>query len=228
MAFGVENAGLNQRTDRDHLGKDMTIQITGKNVDAGNAYQTYVADKIRVVLQKYIGRDVDSHIRLEKERGVFKTSCAVKLASGLLLEANGEGGDAYSSADDAVERLETRVRRYKSRLKSHSAATTGSQRRKGDIDARDYVVSVNDEDSEVEAGSNPLIIAETHRNIAEMTVSEAVMQLDVTEAPFMMFRNAAHGGLNVVYRRADGNIGWVDAEPTAAKGFNGSGNLSAR
>ncbi len=72
----------------------MTIQITGKNVDAGNAYQAYVAEKIRVVLQKYIGRDVDSHIRLEKERGLFKTSCAVKLASGLLLEANGEGGDA--------------------------------------------------------------------------------------------------------------------------------------
>ena len=85
MAFGVENAGLNQRQDRDQAGKDMTIQITGKNVDAGNAYQSYVADKIRVVLQKYIGRDVDRHIRLEKKRGGFKTSCAGKLASGLLL-----------------------------------------------------------------------------------------------------------------------------------------------
>jgi ribosomal subunit interface protein len=200
----------------------MTIQITGKNVDAGNAYQTYVADKIRVVLQKYIGRDVDSHIRLEKERGVFKTSCAVKLASGLMLEANGEGGDAYSSADDAVERLETRVRRYKSRLKSHSAATS-SQRRKGDIDARDYVVSVNDEEAGTEAGSHPLIVAETQRNIGEMAVSDAVMQLDVTEDAFMIFRNASHGGINVVYRRPDGNIGWIDAEPSSAAGVNGSG-----
>lgn len=206
----------------------MTIQITGKNVDAGNAYQTYVADKIRVVLQKYIGRDVDSHIRLEKERGVFKTSCAVKLASGLLLEANGEGGDAYASADDAVDRLESRVRRYKSRLKSHTAATASSQRRKGDIDARDYVVSVGEDDASEETGSHPLIIAETQRNIGEMTVSEAVMQLDVTEAPFMMFRNAAHGGLNVVYRRVDGNIGWVDADVSAPKALNGSGQSKAR
>lgn len=206
----------------------MTIQITGKNVDAGNAYQAYVADKIRVVLQKYIGRDVDSHIRLEKERGLFKTSCALKLASGLMLEANGEGGDAYSSADDAVERLETRVRRYKSRLKSHSAAADAAERRKGDINARDYVVSVAEDDVEEETGSHPLIIAETQRNIGEMSVSEAVMQLDVTEAPFMMFRNAAHGGLNVVYRRLDGHIGWVDAEPSAASRVDGTGQAKAR
>lgn len=193
----------------------MTIQVTGKNVDAGDAYQAYVGDKIRGVIQKYIGHDVDSHIRLEKERGVFKTSCSVHLASGLMLEAHGEGGDAYASADEAVHRLETRVRRYKGRLKSHSNGSA-SARKKNGIDARDYVVSVGDDPNADQIDSNPLIIAETPRNIGELTVSEAVMQLDLSESPFMIFKNAAHGGLNVVYRRPDGNIGWVDAEPALA------------
>ena len=199
----------------------MSIQVTGKNVDAGDAYTAYIGDKIRGVLQKYLARELESHIRLEKERGIFKTSCSVKLASGLLLEAHGEGGDAYSSADEAVHRLETRVRRYKGRLKSHSAAA-GAGRRKGGIDARDYVVSVGPDEEDDHTDVNPLIIAENQRNIGELTVSEAVMQLDVSEALFMIFRNAAHGGLNVVYRRKDGNIGWIDAETSAMPKVNGA------
>jgi ribosomal subunit interface protein len=192
----------------------MTIQVTGKNVDAGDAYQTYASDKIRGVLQKYISRDVDSHIRLEKERGVFRTSCSVRLVSGLLIEAHGEGGDAYASADEAVHRLETRVRRHKERIKSHSNGSS-SGKRKNSFAAPDYVVSVGDDSGADRSDGNPLIIAETARNIGELTVSEAVMQLDVSEAPFMIFKNAAHGGLNVVYRRPDGNIGWVDAQTSA-------------
>jgi ribosomal subunit interface protein len=200
----------------------MTLQITGKNVDAGDAYQGYVADKIRSVLKKYLGREVEGHVRLEKERGVFKTNCSVRLASGLLLEAHGEGGDAYSSADSAVERLETRVRRYKGRLKSHSSAASASTRRKGDIDARDYVVGVAEDEHHDETAAAPLIVAEAPHNIGELTVSEAVMNFDLTESPFMLFRNAAHGGINIVYRRKDGNIGWIDAEPSASARMNGS------
>lgn len=200
----------------------MTLQITGKNVEAGDAYQTYVTDKIRVVLKKYLGREVDGHVRLAKERGLFKTHCSVRLASGLLLEAHGEGGDAYASADNALERLETRVRRYKGRLKSHSAASAAASRRKGDIDARDYLVSVADEEAHQEPPANPLIVAEAPHSIGELTVSEAVMKFDLTEAPFLIFRNAAHGGINVVYRRADGNIGWIDAEPSSQSQVNGA------
>ena len=199
----------------------MTIQVTGKNVDAGDAYQAYASDKIRAVIQKYIGHDVDSHVRLEKERGLFKTSCSVKLASGLLLEAHGEGGDAYGSADEAVHRLETRVRRYKGRLKSHTNGSA-SERRKGSFDARDFVVSVAETDHSDHADAHPLIIAETARNIGELTVGEAVMQLDLSEAPFLIFKNAAHGSLNVVYRRQDGNIGWVDADQTDTGKLNGA------
>lgn len=198
----------------------MTIQITGKNLDAGDAFQTYANDKIHTVLQKYLERVPDGHVRLERERGLFKTTCSVRLTSGLLLEAHGEAGDAYSSVDSAAHRLETRVRRYKSRIKSHSSAAAAA-RRKVDTEARDYIVSLGEDDHSGHDDANPLIIAEGQRNIGHMAVSEAVMQLDLSEAPFMIFKNAAHGGLNVVYRRNDGHIGWIDAELPAPAKTNG-------
>ncbi len=164
-----------------------------KNVDAGDAFQTYAGDKIRAVLQKYLGREPDGHIRLERERGLFKTSCSVRLTSGLLLEAHGEGGDAYASVDAAAHRLETRVRRHKGRIKNHTSPAAAA-RRKVDIEARDHIVGLTDDDQPEHDDANPLIIAEGQRNIGHMTVSEAVMQLDLSEAAFMIFRNAAHGG----------------------------------
>jgi ribosomal subunit interface protein len=196
----------------------MTIKITGKNVDVGDAFQTYAGDKIRAVLQKYLAREVDGHIRLEREREVFKTACSVRLTNGLLLEAHGEGADAYGSVDSAAHRLETRVRRYKGRIKSHTSPAAAA-RRKVDIEATDHIVSLSDEDQPEHDEANPLIIAEGQRNISHMTVSEAVLQLDLSEASFMIFKNAAHGGLNVVYRRTDGHIGWIDADlpPLGAK-----------
>lgn len=199
----------------------MTIQITGKNLDAGNAFQTYAGDKIRAVLQKYLGREPDGHIRLERERGLFKTTCSVRLTSGLLLEAHGEGGDAYASVDAATHRLETRVRRHKGRIKKHSSAAA-TARRRADVEASDHVVSLADEDQPEQDEGNPLIIAEGQRNIGHMNVSEAVMQLDLSEAAFMIFRNSGHGGLNVVYRRGDGHIGWIDAELPLSSKPNGA------
>jgi ribosomal subunit interface protein len=190
----------------------MTIQITGKNLDAGNAYQAYAGDKIRSVLQKYLDSEPDGHIRLERERGLFRTTCSVRLGSGLLIEARGEGGDAYSSVDAARHRLEARVRRYKSRIKDH-VSSAAAARRQAATTAPDYVISVTDEEQPEQDAANPVIIAESERNIRYMTVSEAVMQLDLADAYFLIFRNAAHGGLNVVYRRSDGNVGWVDARP---------------
>lgn len=189
----------------------MTIKVTGKNVDAGDAYTSYISDKISAALSKYIGSSVAGHVRLEKERNQFRTSCSLKLGSGLIIEAHGEGADAYASADAAVGHLETRLRRHKRRLKSHHAPRNGASHR--DIAARDYTVRVGDHDDDDDSQANattPIIVAETVREISEMPVSEAVMRLDVTEKTFLLFRNASHGELNIVYRRADGNIGWID------------------
>lgn len=195
----------------------MTIQVTGKNVEAGDSYTAYISDKIATVLGKYIGPDITGHVRLEKERSFFRTHCSLRLRSGLVIEAAGDGGDAYASADTAVEHLETRVRRHKRRLKSHHHNGRDHHPAGIEVAAADYTVHLGQDEVDA-AGNNPVVVAESQRNIQEMPVSEAVMQLDVTEMPFLLFRNASHGELNVVYRRADGNIGWIDPKSGVSAG----------
>ena len=195
----------------------MKIQVTGKNVETSVAFQDYVSGKINGVLEKYVGIDLGGHVRLEKERGRFTTACSIRLATGLSLEAVGDGADAYASADAAVEHLEKRVRRYKRRLKNHHHGAAKQPFRE-DI-ALDYHVNLADEEPEgEEPGTGPVIVAETQRVVRELPVSTAVLQLDLTDEPFLVFSNAANGGINVVYRRRDGNIGWIDPAPTQGKG----------
>lgn len=200
----------------------MTIQITGKNVDAGTAFKEYVASKLPAAIEKYVGPDISGHLRLEKERGRFRSDCSIRLRSGLVLEAHGDADTAYASADAAIERLETRLRRHKRRLKNHHNGR-GSDGPVVSLNARDYTVSVDDEKDDDTSGAHPVIIAETERAIPELSVSAAVMQLDLSDRSFWVFRNAAHGGLNVVYRRGDGHIGWIDAGATSELGqINGA------
>ncbi len=187
----------------------MSIQVTGKNVDAGDAYSSYVADRLMAALDKYVGSQIAGHVRLEKERGRFRTSCSIRLKSGLLLEAQGGGNDAYASADTAVERLEKRVRRHKRRLKSHHHG--GKHRQTISASGgRDYVVELDDDNEATMDAAGPVIVAETEFQLRKLSVSEAVMQLDLTDDRFLLFRNAGNDAINVVYRREDGNIGWID------------------
>jgi ribosomal subunit interface protein len=194
----------------------MTLQVTGKNVEAGEAFKIYITDKLGDSLEKYIGPEISGHIRLEKERGRFRTDCSIRLKTGLLLESHGEGADAYASADAAVERMDKRLRRYKRRLKSHHNGRTNGHATP-EYAAPDYTVRADEDDIDVNQAlsEHPVIIAEAEREIKELAVSEAVMQLDLTDRSFLVFRNAAHGGLNVVYRRGDGHIGWIDAKSAA-------------
>jgi ribosomal subunit interface protein len=205
----------------------MTIQVTGKNVGTGEAFKGYVTDKISVVLDKYIGPELFGHVRVEKAKTGFLTSCSLRLKTGLLLEAQGEGADAYASADKALEHLEKRVRRYKRRLKSHHHGDVEAAR---ETATNKYVVQLEDEEAVDNVGgaahkaadTAPVIIAEAEGALKELSVSAAVMQLDLTDDAFLLFRNASHGRINVVHRRADGHVGWIDPEPQTAKhGMNG-------
>ncbi|MEQ1698035.1 MAG: ribosome-associated translation inhibitor RaiA [Hyphomicrobiaceae bacterium] len=197
----------------------MTLQVTGKNVEAGDAFKVYITDKLGDSLEKYIGPEISGHVRLEKERGRFRTDCSIRLKTGLLLESHGEGNDAYASADAAVERMDKRLRRYKRRLKSHHNGHARGQK-PDEVQANDYTVRADEDDIDVNEAlsEHPVIIAEAERSIKALPVSEAVMQLDVTDRAFLVFRNAGHGGLNVVYRRSDGHIGWIDAKETVLEG----------
>jgi ribosome hibernation promoting factor len=183
----------------------MTIQVTGKNLDVGEALRSYIQERIATTVEKYIGRTPTGHVRVEKDHGEFRTNCTVHLWQGLSLEAHGSAPDAHQSADRACERLEKRVRRYKGRLNRH-----GGHAARGETPATSYVLQSPQEGQEESDEDNPIIIAEAATVVHEMAVSDAVMQMDLSDQPFVLFRNATSGEINVVYRREDGNIGWID------------------
>lgn len=185
----------------------MELQITGKNLDVGEALRAYIVERIESTLDKYFGKGQSGHVRIEKERSAFRTDCSIQLRSGLSLQAHGEAADAYASADQALERLDKRLRRYKRRLKSHHGAPAA---RDPGMQAPYYVIDAGEDEQDNEDDGNPVIVAETQTVIRELPVSDAVMQLDLSEAQFIVFRNASHGRINVVYKRPDGNVGWID------------------
>ena len=204
----------------------MQVQVTGKHVDVGEALRTRVTDELSSSIAKYFDRDGGgADVVVSREGPAFRVDCAVTLATGQQLTTQGLGGDAHLAFDAALEKLSKRIRRYKNRLKSHH----GQQMAARQAENAAYVVFAEpdaddaEDESEGEAPSfpEPIVIAETERPIRSMTVSMAVMELDLAEAQTIVFRNAAHGGLSVVYRRPDGNIGWIDPERTRVR--NGSG-----
>jgi len=188
----------------------MQVQITGKNFDIGDSLRTHIAGRIEQISSKYFGERLHGHVSLDKEGHDFRTECYMHIDSGIDLHAHGKAGDAYASFDEAAEKLDKRLRRYKRRLSNHSKRHT--QPRPG-FDAASYVIASEDEKSPEPEELNPVIIAETKTTLRRLTVGEAVMQLDLVELPMLVFYNSGHGRINVVYRRPDGNIGWIDPEP---------------
>ncbi len=184
----------------------MAIQVTGKNLDVGEALRGYVQERVVQTVEKYVGHAPTGHVRIEKEHGEFRTDCTIRLWQGMSLEAHGTAPEAYQSADRACERLEKRVRRYKRRLKRRGAGETPRKQ----TPAASYVIQAAHEEHEERDEDNPIVIAEAKTMVHEMAVSDAVMQMDLSDRPFVVFRNVRDGEINVVYRRDDGNIGWID------------------
>ncbi|HEY0647537.1 ribosome hibernation-promoting factor, HPF/YfiA family [Phenylobacterium sp.] len=202
----------------------MQVQVTGKHVDVGEALRTRVTDELSTSIAKYFDRGGGADVVVSREGGAFKVDCAVTLASGQQLTTHGLGGDAHVAFDAALEKMSKRIRRYKNRLKSHHGQALAARQAESAayfvIASTDLDEEEGDEDHAAPGFTEPMIIAETEKPVRSMTVSTAVMELDLTEAQTIVFRNAAHGGLSVVYRRPDGNIGWIDPERT--KGRNGA------
>jgi ribosomal subunit interface protein len=190
----------------------MTLRISGKSISVGEALRDRVNDRTEEVLRKYFDGNYSGHITLSKDGFGFKTDCALHLDSGVTLEAESNATDAYASADAALLMIEKRLRRYKSRLKDRSArkAHAASAALAEMALAPSYVIEApTDRDDEVE-GYNPVIIAEATTALKRLSVSEAVMELDLTGAACLVFQHGSSGRVNIIYRRSDGNIGWVD------------------
>ena len=190
----------------------MPFRVSGKNLDVGDVLRGRVNARIAQAVDKYFDGGYSGHVTVAREGFGFRTECAIHLDSKVTLHAEGHAADAYASADQAALRVEKRLRRYHRRLKDHHPERLDGR---GAVDAASYVIAAPEHESDAELdGFTPVIIAESTTRLKQMPVSDAVMELDMTGAPVLVFRHAAHGGINVVYRRADGHFGWIDPAAT--------------
>jgi len=200
----------------------MQIQVTGKKVELGEALKARIIQDLSAGIIKYFERGGSAEVTVAKQGHLFRVDCWVRLASGQALIAHGEGADAHQAFDVALDHLENRIRRYKRRLKNHKGGLNG-QMREELIPVTVLSPSDQDEDwdeddvSQDQGPPQALIIAETEASLPTLSVSEAVALMDLSNYPVLMFRNAAHQGLSVIYRRPDGNIGWIDPQRTIKK-----------
>ncbi|MFT0877756.1 ribosome-associated translation inhibitor RaiA [Rhodopseudomonas sp. G2_2311] len=201
----------------------MTIRISGKSISIGEALRSRVSERTEEVLRKYFDGNYSGHFTLSKGGFGFRTDCALHLDSGITLEAESNAADAYVSADQALVQIEKRLRRYKSRLKDRSARKAHAEANAlaelgTPVDAASYVIEAPGDEEHHEDAYNPVIIAEATTAMKRLSVSEAVVELDLTGAPVVVFQHGSSGRVNIIYRRADGNIGWID--PPVLNGTN--------
>lgn len=194
----------------------MNLTVKGKNIDVGEALRTHVAQSLDHAIAKYFGNPIEATVTFSKQSHLFSADIAVHIGRGILVHAEESADQAYAAFDQAVDHLTKRMRRYKRRLRDHHRAETQSFR------ASQYILAPEAEEAAepaVNGNEAPAVIAEMQTEIPTLTVGEAVMRLDLSNLKAMMFLNRAHGGLNMVYRRNDGNIGWVDPRLGAAGGL---------
>lgn len=185
----------------------MKLTITGKQIDIGAALRTHVEQRMANAVTKYFDRTVDGAVTFVRDGFEYRADCSLHLASGLHLHAQARSSDIYASFDSAAERMEKRLRRYKSRLRDHHNGSRGAYPVSS---AREQVFAADQDDGNEPASPAPVVVSENTLELRTLTVGEAVMQLDLTDKTAVVFRNSAHGEINIVYRRPDGNIGWID------------------
>lgn len=186
----------------------MQYQISGKQIDIGEALQVYVKEGLGAVVEKYAERPTDAHVVFSKSASEFSCEAIVHLSTGLTAQASARAHDIHASFDQCAEKMEKQLRRYKRRLKDHHTARSNPV----DVfEGASYILAAEDGPGDVEPeGMEPIIIAEMETQIPSLSVGEAVMQMELAHAPVVVFRNEKSNGVNVVYRREDGNIGWID------------------
>lgn len=187
----------------------MTLRVSGKNLDIGEALRSQVMARVAGAMEKYFDGGYSGHVTVAKDGTGFRTDCVLHLTSGITIEASGAAQDAYASFDQSAIRIERRLRRYKQRLKKHANPANG---RGSSLEAPYAVLEAPTDEAVQEESYHPLVIAETTKPLHRLSVSDAVMRLDLTGTPALVFIHAGTGRVNVVYRR-DGAIGWVDPPP---------------
>lgn len=186
----------------------MRYQISGKQIDIGEALQTHVRTELEAMLSKYAGRPTEANVIFSKDAHEYVCETVVHLSTGLNASASGKATEIYAALDASCEKMDKQLRRYKRRLKDHHKARPNPVEL---FEAGSYILAASEEDEDTDTTSDsPVIVAELQTQIPSVSVGEAVMQMELAHAPVLVFRNEKTNGLNVVYRRDDGNIGWID------------------
>ncbi len=187
----------------------MTIHITGRQMDTGAALRAHVEARLEDAVSKYFEREADINVTFSKQGHQYEAACALHLDTGLYIHASGSDTDVYASFDLSVGKIEKQLRRYKRRLKSHS-----DQKRLNEMVAhapeKIFAPEGTPSTEELPAEFAPVVIAESHKTIPRLSVSEAVMQLEVGSHDFVLFKSASQDALSLVYKRDDANIGWLE------------------
>jgi ribosomal subunit interface protein len=192
----------------------MKIIISGKHLEVGASLQAHIEKRLEDVVSKYLGRVVNLDVVIAREAHRFRADVNgnTGTSTGVIIKSSGVSEDVYAAFDVAAERVETQLRRYKRRLTNHHKHTDAAPAPVS-LKAKKYVLESHEEEAN---DDSPVIIAEKPTDIETLTVSAAVMKMDLADLPALMFFNSANGRINVVYKRADGNISWVDPEGKAA------------
>ena len=186
----------------------MKISVQGKQLDVGDSLRQRIELTVEQITAKYFANPIEATVTLSRQGSVFRADVGVHIGKGISVQAEGSHDDAYAAFDSAAGRIEKQLRRYKRRLRDHHKGHSGDV-----MPSAQYVLAAEHDDSpepEGENGWEPVVVAEMETSIDALTVGEAVMRMDLASAPALMFRNRAHGGLNMIYRRPDGNVGWID------------------
>lgn len=186
----------------------MRYQISGKQIDIGEALQGHVTTELGTAVAKYAGRPTDAVVVFSRQAHEFFCEATVHLSTGMTAQAKGHAIEIYAAFDSCCEKMEKQLRRYKRRLKDHQHQRVEPVELS---DGASYILAASDGTEDEEPDHlQPMIIAEMETKIQSLSVGEAVMQMELVGAKLLVFRNVGHSGVNVVYRRDDGNIGWID------------------
>jgi len=190
----------------------MQLTVKGKQLDVGDAMRVHVAESLNAAVGKYFENSIEANVVVSKDARLFTVDIVVHAGRDIVLHSEAAASEPYPAFDQACDRIAKRLRRYKRRLKERHAEP------RNPVVAARYQVLRSDDVQEtevevVEAPAQPVVVAEMETSIDTLSVGDAVMRLELSEKPFLLFRNGGSGALNLVYRREDGNIGWIDPRP---------------
>jgi ribosomal subunit interface protein len=203
----------------------MQLTVQGKQMDVGDALRTHATDKLEDINAKYFNRAIDTVVTFSKEghgKGLFRCHISIRVGKNIMVVSDNAAGDPYVAFEESADKIAKQLRRYKRKLRDHHERQEQTPELEI-IKARDYTIASSPDTAESEEeesdgvpyGEDPVIVAETAAHIETLSVSDAVMRMDLSGQNAMLFRNPKHKGINLVYRRPDGNVGWVDLAETA-------------